>query len=423
MVSDSTTLKTDFGDIVFDYDGGTRKDCDFVFLVKLPLTMAQKDDITCFLCQKVFRRKSDLNMHREAVHEIDVQQCTLCQKEFKNRKVLSVHFRNMHRKYTCKECKLDFENYKEKYHHVKAAHEETDRICNICGSMFEANYLMKRHMERTCSSQRTRKREWNMRSGKLHSPEGGYCEKCDKTFKTLRSFQMHKNLHALSPTQAKCMICPAQYAYPIGLRRHYRNAHNVPKEHTWVLVPIIRQEGKEKMYIGQRKACKRCGKGFNKTKLARHTKICTAKKEAQPSVENILASALPLQSYIQKSTKYVEKVSVVKNPPTHTTLENTALENTALEKTALEKTALENIAHASTNSKQESIAPQNLAKTKIAVENISDVVADIATDKNTIDQDVKGDQFYPEILYSSKSKEELAAELGLDDAVINRFVS
>ena len=234
---------------------------------------------------------------------------------------------------------------------------------------------------------------------------------------------MHKNLHALSPTQAKCMICPAQYAYPIGLRRHYRNAHNVPKEHTWVLVPIIRQEGKEKMYIGQRKACKRCGKGFNKTKLARHTKICTAKKEAQPSVENILASALPLQSYIQKSTKYVEKVSVVKNPPTHTTLENTALENTVLEKTALEKAALDNIAHASTNSKQESIAAQNLAKTKIAVENISDVVADIATDKNTIDQDVKGDQFYPEILYSSKSKEELAAELGLDHAVINRFVS
>ena len=59
----------------------------------------------------------------------------------------------------------------------------------------------------------------------------------------------------------------------------------------------------------------------------------------------------------------------------------------------------------------------------IAVENISDVRADNATDGNTIDQDVEGDQFYPEILYSSKSKEELAAELGLDDSVINRFDS
>ena len=252
-----------------------------------------------------------------------------------------------------------------------------------------------------------------MLSGKLDSPEGGYCDKCDKTFKTLRAFRLHRNLHALSPTQAKCMICPAQYTYPAGLRRHYRIAHNVPKEHTWVLVPIIRQEGKVKIFIGQRKACKRCGKGFNKTKLARHTKICTAKKEAQPSVENILASALPLQSYIQKSTKYVEKVSVVKKTPTNTTPENTALENTALANTAL----------ANTNSKQESIAPQILAKTEIAVENISDVRADIATDGNTIHQDLEGDQFYPEILYSSKSKEELAAELGLDDAVINRFDS
>ena len=127
-----------------------------------PKMVLQKDDITCFLCQKVFRRNTELNMHREAVHEIDVQTCKLCHKEFKNRKVLSTHHRDRHSKHTCKECKLDFDNYKEKYHHVKAAHEETDRICNICGSMFEANYLMKRHMERTCSSQRSRKREWNM---------------------------------------------------------------------------------------------------------------------------------------------------------------------------------------------------------------------------------------------------------------------
>ena len=150
-------------------------------------------------------------------------------------------------------------------------------------------------------------------------------------------------------------------------------------------------------------------------------------------MENILASALPLQSYIQKSTKYVEKVSVVKKTPTNTTPENTALENTALVNTALENTALANTALANTalantalantNSKQESIAPQILAKTEIAVENISDVRADIATDGNTIHQDLEGDQFYPEILYSSKSKEELAAELGLDDSVINRFDS
>ena len=373
-----------------------------------PKMVLQKDDITCFLCQKAFRRKTELNMHREAVHEIDVQICKLCQKEFKNRKVLSTHLRDRHSQHTCKECKLDFESYKAKWHHIKAAHEETDRICNICGSMFEANYLMKRHMERTCSQrplEKGRERKSNISSGKQDCPEGGYCEKCDNTFKTQKSFRMHKKLHTLSPTEAKCMICPAQYPYPAGLRRHYRNVHNVPKNHTSVLVPIIRGEGKVKKISGQRKACRNCGRDFNKTKMARHFKICRGKKEALPSVENILASALPLQSYIHKSTKYVEHVPPVKMPTTNTALENTT-------------------AHADVSINQDRITPQNPAQKEIALADICDVKADIATQTTFPDgdiQDVKGDQFYPEILYSSKSKGELAAELGLDDSAIKKL--
>ena len=205
--------------------------CDDIIAILSVTMMTQTDEARCSLCGKLFRGKSKLDMHRKVVHVYDFQTCNVCRKEFKNGKILKTHLRSIHRKeaHTCKECKKEFTSYRKMHHHIVIAHErESDRICDICGVLYESNYAMKRHMKKICS-QRPSKTRTHIVSGKQDSLEGGYCEDCDKTFKTKRSFHRHKTLHVLGG-KAKCNMCPFTCSDATSLRRHYRNVHSVVKE-------------------------------------------------------------------------------------------------------------------------------------------------------------------------------------------------
>ena len=120
---------------------------------------------------------------------------------------VGTHLKYIHGKeaHACKECKKEFKTYRTMRHHIVIAHEDNlDRICHICGVLYESNYAMKWHMKKIYS-QRPSKMRTHIVNGKQDRSEGGYCEDCDKTFKTTRSLHRHKTTHIFRPS--KCCLC------------------------------------------------------------------------------------------------------------------------------------------------------------------------------------------------------------------------
>ena len=327
-------------------------------------------------------------MHRKTVHVYDFQSCNACGKEFKNGIHLGTHLKNIHGKeaHACKECKKEFKTYRTMRHHIVIAHEDNlDRICHICGVLYESNYAMKKHMKSICS-QRPSKRQTHIVNGKQDCSEGGYCKDCDKTFKTTRSFHMHKTTHILGPS--KCCLCLFTCSDSTSLRKHFRNAHNIDKEDAQILVPTVRWDDKIETFKGVRATCKNCGKDYSKDKKSRHLRFCTRERKEQASVESILAAALPSKK--------------------HETSADSKIERQEHEKEWQEKK--KEIAEADIKDVEtDQPFPLVLYKIKSKEENERELVADV--------KDVEADQHYPQILYNSKSKEELALELGLDYSV------
>ena len=111
----------------------------------------EKNDTNfCFICKKLFHRKSALTAHIESVHEGKKPfKCSLCVSEFPQKVHLKLHIETVHEKkkpFTCSQCDASFGRKDVLKGHIKAVHDKIKPfVCSICNHSFSTRQDLKKH--------------------------------------------------------------------------------------------------------------------------------------------------------------------------------------------------------------------------------------------------------------------------------------
>ncbi|XP_030759191.1 zinc finger protein 2-like [Sitophilus oryzae] len=218
----------------------------------------------CYVCNRRFENKDNLEMHMKAHTGTKKFACSYCKKPFTNYDALEYHVVNQchKRQYECQYCGRRFARPHEKVKHERIHTGEKPHVCQICGKSFRVSYCLTLHMRthsgnRPYSCQHCGKRfkSHSVYNHHLltHSDERNYkCPFCAKAFKTAVQLAGHKNSHtkpflckecnrpfaSLYAVRAHmethkrdnnlrfdCYICGASYARSFALRDHMLSSH------------------------------------------------------------------------------------------------------------------------------------------------------------------------------------------------------
>lgn len=176
----------------------------------------------CNLCQKTFKNKQNLKIHKQIVHgegEQESHVCQHCGKTFPLAVYLEKHIRNLHaeeprvRDQKCDSCGKLFTTKINLKRHIRAVHDKTDQIqCNHCGKLASNNYDLKIHIKSVHEGIRDSK-----------------CESCGKLFSSKGELNKHvKRIHEgirPVPGHHKCPSCEKVFTGPGGLKKHIKFIH------------------------------------------------------------------------------------------------------------------------------------------------------------------------------------------------------
>lgn len=157
-------------------------------------------DYSCEICQKVLRRRSDLQMHFKQQHttsSIETQrfQCDLCSAFLSQRIHLLRHMKTIHlnqRKFKCHICKetRDFTTQGAlRQHQINSHGLQTPYRCLDCKQGFAFNSQLVNHNKRKKVGEPCEKKFSKHTKGKKIL----YCEICDKFFQTYVGLNRHKS--------------------------------------------------------------------------------------------------------------------------------------------------------------------------------------------------------------------------------------
>merc|ERR1719471_1657928 len=233
---------------------------------------AGPEPLRCGQCSKVFKKKCNLVLHMEKVHQVGIDavysesvpethKCPLCPREFTNPNSLAAH-KEEHKvlekkpvianvkvvrsapvttpaegdevKATCPQCHKTFRRLFNMRIHVDRVHKKIKPFpCTKCDKSFATNSDLRQHM--TVHGE-----------GKVFE-----CEECGRTFSNRDSIILHQKQHRNERTHF-CMVCDKGFFKSSCLTRHMRT-------HTG-----------ERPYV-----CNYCNKGFSQcTTLKTHKAKC-----------------------------------------------------------------------------------------------------------------------------------------------------
>lgn len=100
----------------------------------LPVFETNMNDLQyiCTMCKKMFRKKSQLNQHRERVHGKHKYHCSLCSHQSNNKTNLMQHIRlhlTHEREFVCDQCGKSFYRNSTLKEHKILQHNE--KVCNF----------------------------------------------------------------------------------------------------------------------------------------------------------------------------------------------------------------------------------------------------------------------------------------------------
>ncbi len=105
------------------------------------------DDLTCRICGKTFKRKSDRCRHERCHSDIRPYSCSFCSKSFHRPFVRTRHER-LHtgeRPYVCQYCGKAFPYKESKLSHERIHTGERPYACDVCGMTFRSMSTRERH--------------------------------------------------------------------------------------------------------------------------------------------------------------------------------------------------------------------------------------------------------------------------------------
>lgn len=233
----------DESEITTDLDNSENficKVCKKIFKTKKALwdhSIYHNLQFKCEQCDKAFAKKSLLNRHFRTHSEERPFECEMCEKSFKTTDSLTVHLRchSGVKTWKCDYCPKMFPtNYSRQVHHQRHlkicqfqcdeckrgfvtkialeihsyTHEKKSFPCEFCGKLFDNAWTKKSHeiqhtqtKNQVCDicGERFLRKNTLLQHLKTHQDQKDYkcpVEGCDKSFKQLSTFYIHRNSHS-----------------------------------------------------------------------------------------------------------------------------------------------------------------------------------------------------------------------------------
>ncbi|XP_040905033.1 zinc finger protein 3 homolog [Toxotes jaculatrix] len=224
--------------------------------VLVELEQPQKEEKSCHICGKSFRRDSYLIRHVDKSHKgHKAFKCLECSKEFDQRYQLILHIRSHtgEKPFSCDYCGKAFVQNSSRLAHMRVHTGEKPYFCSKCGKSFATSNhfkFCKMQNERRITPEKGRSDE-DQREEKAFK-----CFECNKEFDKNHQLVRHVRVHT-GEKPFSCDFCGKTFT---------QNSNRIVH---------MRQHTGEKPYF-----CNKCGKRFASS---HHLKLCTGKQHKSSS--------------------------------------------------------------------------------------------------------------------------------------------
>ncbi|KAJ2946104.1 hypothetical protein O0L34_g5026 [Tuta absoluta] len=163
----------------------------------------------CVLCDKRFVNQSMLKIHMLHHTKEKPFECDICQKRFKLKPTMLMHKRQVHEKEKSHLCQFCSKTFFKKYHlqvHLRSHTKEKPFKCVECGNAFYCVTTLKKHQL-------------------IHSSEKKYqCDLCDMKFVRVDYLRAHMLCHT-KEKRYPCKYCGVKFGRSDHRNRHQFTAH------------------------------------------------------------------------------------------------------------------------------------------------------------------------------------------------------
>ncbi|GAB0091570.1 hypothetical protein DMENIID0001_064260 [Sergentomyia squamirostris] len=258
-------------------------------------------DFSCYICKRVFRRKSGLITHVTQVHKnIKASVCKICGNDCLRIPKLEVHMTEVHgiiKGLSCKICGKTYKHRDSLLMHSRQMHGENgpvkkprNIICEECGKAFPCKNTLLRHSYTHsgirpfvcshCPKTFETKSKLKVHVMRHEGIKNHVCTVCGLRKTTASELKVHMNLHTRERT-FPCQFCSRICFKMTNLKRHVNLVHLGIKAYS----------------------CKECGRAFGKQETLRHHEmIHTGEK---PEVCNVCGK------------RFIQKIALKKHMQTH----------------------------------------------------------------------------------------------------------
>ncbi|XKL64657.1 hypothetical protein PGB90_004743 [Kerria lacca] len=294
----------------------------------------------CVQCNKVFRRRDNLDRHNESYHP------ALNDTEEANNILKTAEIRiNGEIAYHCQMCNRNIVNPNRFISHYRGHYSESKFTCDLCGKQAKTQHQLNTHIKNI---------HLNIRNYK--------CDICDKSFYTKQACEEHRRIHT-GERPFSCEICGKTFVAGNALISHKRfhndfyphSCHMCPKKFKVrrSLINHIRTHTGERPF-----KCDLCTKTFNNSsQYSYHKKVTHS--EARPFTCSLCGNCFKANKFLSRHMELHAVRSQIQsrklNNPTHYVVSDI--------KTSLETTTIVSTQHRVSHIEQVQTIPSPLLQT------------------------------------------------------------
>lgn len=253
----------------------------------------------CVKCNKVFRRRDNLDRHNESYHP------TLNDQEEANKILSGAEIKiNGEIAYHCEVCKRNISNPNRFISHYRGHYSENKFTCDLCGKQAKTQHQLNTHIKNIHLNIRNYKCDICSKSfytkqaceehRRIHTGERPFsCEICGKTFVAGNALISHKRFHNDFYPHS-CHMCPKKFKVRRSLINHIRTHTG---ERPFKCDLCTKTFNNSSQYSYHKKvthsearpfSCSLCGNCFKANKfLTRHMELHTVRSQIQTRKPNI----------------------------------------------------------------------------------------------------------------------------------------